>query len=86
MGWLASGPGTSTTAVTSDGIGHNHAVCDVLVGLVPIQQRDRWAVDQIQRLISTQGFTLQWAAQTWLELLRFHTPSLTSNDLGGQDN
>lgn len=86
MGWLASGPGTSTTAVTSDWIGHNHAVCDGLVGLVPIQQRDRWAMDQIQRLISTQGFTLQWAAQTWLELLRFHTPSVTSNDLAGQDN
>ncbi|MBC1259983.1 hypothetical protein FQK07_01635 [Synechococcus sp. BSF8S] len=86
LGWLASGPGSSTTAVTSDWIGHNHAVCDELAGLVPAEQRSSWARDQIQRLISTQGFTLRRAAQTWLELLTFHSPSLSGHDPPQQDN
>lgn len=75
LGWLASGTGSSTTAVTSDWIGHNHAVCDELTGQVPALGRGSWAQDQIQRLMTTQGFTLRRAAETWLEMFGFDEAS-----------
>lgn len=69
VGWLASGPGASTTSVTSHWIGHNHSVCDELARVVPVDGRSAWAHARIQHLPSTQGFTLQRAALTWLEML-----------------
>lgn len=75
LGWLASGPGSATTDVTSDWIGHNHAVCDELTAEVPAEGRNTWAGDQIQRLQTTQAFTLRRAAQIWLEQLSFHEPA-----------
>jgi hypothetical protein len=75
LGWLASGTGSSTTAVTSDWIGHIHAVCDALTGQVPALGRRSWAQDQIQRLMTTQGFTLRRAAETWLEMFGFEEAS-----------
>lgn len=74
LGWLASGSGSTTTAVTSHWIGHNHAVCDVLTSAVPAEGTAAWARAEIQRLLSTQGFTLRHAALTWLEMLDWLEP------------
>lgn len=72
LGWLASGPGSSTSAVTRYWTGHNHWVCDALLALIPSRKRRVWGVGQIQRLLTGQANTIQRAAGAWLEMLAMH--------------